>query len=95
MLFRLSWCGLFLGTAPNVCWRCQKAEAQAFSDIPCADEEGVKENAAAADKRREETGPFRLDGAGGYLFFDADEAATEKKKQKASGITPAKGGKKK
>jgi len=54
-----------------------------------------REKAAAAEKRREGTGPFRLDGAGGYLFFDADDAATEKKKRRASGEAgPSKGKKK-
>ncbi len=58
-----------------------------------------KERTAAADKRREETGSFRLHGAGGFLYFDADETATtEKKKRKSSndnGEAPDSSGKKK
>lgn len=50
------------------------------------DEEAEKQQAAAADARREETGPFRLDGAGGFLFFDADDTAAQKKKGKSASV---------
>lgn len=59
---------------------------QSLQSIPInvADEEAEKQQAAMADARREETGQFRLDGAGTFLFFDADDSAAQKKKRKAA-----------